>query len=49
MFNLYYDYGQNMGALNERFFQTPYRSSTQDLVYKTSYQEMHYLLGYSQL
>ena len=47
--NLYYDCGQNNGAWNEPFFQTPYRSGTQVPVYKTSYQDMHYLVGYAQL
>ena len=28
-------------------FQTPYRGGTQDPVYRETYQDMHYLVGYA--
>ncbi len=49
MYNKYYDCGQSNGAWNDRCFQTPYRGGTQDSVYKSTYQDMHYLVGYAQL
>ena len=49
LYNNYYNCGQNNGAWNDRCFQTPYRDGNIDPVYKTSYQDMHYLVGYTQL
>ena len=42
-------YKISMENYEDRCFQTPYRGGTHDPVYRESYQDMHYLVGYAKL
>ena len=41
--------GNHISEWDSYCFQTPYRNGTSDPVYRESYQDMHYIVGYARL